>query len=548
MQLGGLGIREILEFGSSNFPDAKIFSYYGSFSVTHTFADVSSRAARLANALGSLGVGSGDRVATFAFNHNQHMEAYLGVPAMGAVLHTLNIRLFPDQLAFIIDDAEDLVIIADNVVAGLILQILPRVPTVKHLVVIGPQIVPGFAEKAAEARPGLQLHDYEELLAAAGDTYDWPDLDETSGAMMCYTSGTTGDPKGVVYSHRSIYLHAVSTMSLYSRRSFSLAQPEGDRALIIVPMFHAAAWGTPYGCWLTGSDMIMPTRFLQAAPLAEMISTFKPTLSSGVPTIWNDLYHYLEEHPADLSCFRFITSGGSATPRSLIDGFLHRYGVPLMSGWGMTETSPICTLAIPPPGTPTERVGDYLETAGKPVAGVMVRLVGDDGQVVPHDGESVGEIEVKGPWITGSYYKLRDAGKFDAGWLRTGDVGSIDAEGYLRIVDREKDVIKSGGEWISSIELENALMAHPRVKEAAVIGVPDEKWFERPLAMVVLTPGGLVTPAELTDFLAGRVAKWWLPERFSFVDELPKTSVGKFDKKVLRAQYERGELEVRSKE
>ncbi len=548
MQLGRLGVKEILEYGSASFPDAKVFSYYGAFTLTHTFADIAGRAARLANALGALGIRRGDRVGTFCFNHNQHLEAYLGVPAMGAVLHTLNIRLFPDQLAFIIKDASDSVIIADNVVAGLLLQVLPQAATVKHLIVIGPPIVPDFAAKVAEAMPGIALHDYEALIAQANDTYEWPECEETQGAMMCYTSGTTGDPKGVVYSHRSIYLHAMSTIQLYSRRAFSLLHPEADRALIIVPMFHAAAWGSPYACWLTGSDMIMPTRFLQAAPLAEMISTFRPTLSSGVPTIWNDLFHYLEEHPSDLSSFRFITSGGSATPRSLIDGFLHSYGVPLMSGWGMTETSPICTLAIPPAGTPQDRVGDYLETAGKAVAGVQLRLVDDNGQVVSHDGKSVGEVQVKGPWITGSYYKLPDPEKFDDGWLRTGDVGSIDAEGYLRIVDRAKDVIKSGGEWISSIELENVLMGHPRVKEAAVIGVPDEKWFERPLAMVVLTPGEPVDPAELIEFLSSRVAKWWLPDRFSFVEELPKTSVGKFDKKVLRAQYERGELAVKTKE
>jgi fatty-acyl-CoA synthase len=286
--------------------------------------------------------------------------------------------------------------------------------------------------------------------------------------------------------------------------------------------------------------MIMPGRFLQAEPLASMIEMFRPTVSSGVPTIWNDLLHYLEEHPTDVSSLRMLTSGGSATPRSLIQEYLDKYGIPVVSGWGMTETSPVCTLAIPPSGTPRERLVDYLETAGKVVPGVELRIVGENQQVQPWDGKALGEIEVRGPWITGGYLDGHGVENFDNGWLRTGDIATVDPEGYVRIVDRTKDVIKSGGEWISSIELENAIMAHPAVAEAAVIAVPDDRWFERPLAFVVVKPGAHVEVVELREFLSSRVAKWWLPERFSFVDAIPRTSVGKFHKKVLREGYQSG--------
>ncbi len=358
--------------------------------------------------------------------------------------------------------------------------------------------------------------------------------------MICYSSGTTGNPKGVVYSHRSTYLHAISALPLYGQRSWNILGSKGDIALIVVPMFHAAAWGAPYACWFTGSTMIMPGRFLQAEPLASMIEMFRPTVSSGVPTIWNDLLHYLEEHPTDVSSLRMLTSGGSATPRSLIQEYLDKYGIPVVSGWGMTETSPVCTLAIPPSGTPRERLVDYLETAGKVVPGVELRIVGENQQVQPWDGKALGEIEVRGPWITAGYMGGHGVENFDDGWLRTGDIATVDSEGYVRIVDRTKDVIKSGGEWISSIELENAIMAHPAVAEAAVIAVPDDRWFERPLAFVVVKPGADLEVAELREFLSTRVAKWWLPERYSFVDAIPRTSVGKFHKKVLREGYQSG--------
>jgi len=546
MQHGTLGVRELFEYGAREFPGAMVYTYLGpDFVADFTFAAIAARTHRLAHALSGLGVKRGDRVATFCFNHHPHLEAYFAIPAMGAVIHTLNLRLFPDQLRFVIQDAQDLVLLADNTVLGLLAPVLPEAPSVRHLVVVGPVLDPGVMESIKRARPDLAVHDYESLLEAAPhDPYPWPELDETEAAMMCYTSGTTGNPKGVVYSHRSIYLHAQMSLPLYGRRAMDLLEPAADTAIIIVPMFHAAAWGAPYACWMTGSTMVMPTRFLQPEPLVEMITRFRPTMASGVPTIWNELARYLETHPADLTCFRSITSGGSATPRALIETYLERHGVALISGWGMTETSPICTLALPPAGTPRNRLPDYFATAGKAVPGVELRIVGEDGAELPRDGTSLGEVEVRGPWITAGYYHLDDRERFHDGWLRTGDMGTIDAEGYLRIADRTKDVIKSGGEWISSIELENQLMAHPAVQEAAVIGVPDEKWVERPLALVVLKAGASVTPEELRAFLAGRVARWWLPERFSFVEEIPKTSVGKFDKKVLRQRYQEGKLTI----
>ncbi len=539
-----LGTRYILDYGSNEFPESRVISYYQDFVITENFRSIASRAARLANALHRLGAKPPDRVATFCFNHNQHLEAYLGIPSMGCVVHTLNLRLFPEQLAYVMNDAEDKIVIVDNIVAPLLFKVLKAVKSLEHLIMIGPPVAPDFLETLHREAPGINLWDYEELIASESDTYPWPHVPEHEAAMMCYTSGTTGAPKGVVYSHRSIYMHAFGTKVLYSRAFFYPDKPEKDIALIVVPMFHAAAWGTPFACWLTGADMIMPTRFLQAEPLAHIISEFRPTVSAGVPTIWNDLFHYLEEHPVDMSCLRFITSGGSATPRSLIEGYLDRYGVPIMSGWGMTETSPVCTLAVPPPGTPRERLADYLETAGKAIAGVELRICGEDGKELARDGQAIGEVEVRGSWITAGYYHDDSDERFHDGWLRTGDMGTISAEGYLKIVDRSKDMIKSGGEWISSIELENAIMSHPSVLEAAVIGVPDERWVERPLAVIVKRPEQDLSPEELAAFLTTRVAKWWIPEKIAFLDNIPRTSVGKFDKKALRQLHVEDKLQV----
>ena len=354
---------------------------------------------------------------------------------------------------------------------------------------------------------------------------------------MCYTSGTTGEPKGVVYSHRSTYLHSLAAAT---GNVFGLS--EHDTVLPVVPMFHANAWGLPYAAWLAGADLLMPGRFLQAEHLARMIEAERPTLAGAVPTIWNDLLSYARLHRLDMTSLRMVACGGSAVPRSLMESYQREFGVRIVQAWGMTETSPLAAIAHPPKGSDPQEEMSWRSKTGRVTAGVEVRVVDDAGTVLPWDGTSVGEIQVRGPWVTGSYYAVDDADKFCDGWLRTGDVAHIDAGGFLQITDRAKDVIKSGGEWISSVDLENALIGHPGVFEAAVIAVPDDRWQERPLACVVRAAESSVTAQELTAFLAPQVAKWWLPERWAFIAEVPKTSVGKFDKKLLRAQYAAGEL------
>jgi fatty-acyl-CoA synthase len=343
----------------------------------------------------------------------------------------------------------------------------------------------------------------------------------------------------VVYSHRSTYLHSFAVTS-----GSALGLHQDDSVLSIVPMFHANAWGTPYAAFMVGADLVMPQQFLQAAPLAAIIATHRPTISAGVPTIWNDLLRYSRTSPVDMSSLRMITAGGAAVPRQMIEQFRDELGVQLVQGWGMTETSPICSLALPPKGIPADEEIVWRSMTGRVVAGVEVRVVAEDGSILPNDGRSVGEFEVRGPWITGSYYGEPTPERFHDGWLRTGDIGSLDPRGYMQISDRTKDVIKSGGEWISSVELENEVMAHPDVVEAAVIAVPDDRWSERPLVAVVLEEGSSTTADQLMAFLAGRVSRWWLPERWAFIDTVPKTSVGKFDKRALRATYADDGFEV----
>ncbi len=503
----------------------------------YTYADFHRRVHRLAHALARIGLQRGERVASLCWNSYRHLELYFAVPCYGAVLHTLNLRLAPDQLAYIVNHAEDRVIFVDASLLPVLDQIQDLIPCVRHIFVLNDVDTP-VSETAL---------DYEEVISASPKTpFAWPDLDENEAAVTCYTSGTTGNPKGVLYSHRALFLHSYG---LCMADTFALS--EKDTALQIVPMFHANGWGIPFAAIMTGARLVFTGRQLQPSDIAQLIENERATFTAGVPTIWMTLYSFLEHSPHDLSSLRLIVCAGSALPRDFIERYAKKYGVPFMLAWGMTETTPIATVMSMKThleALPEREQFDLLARHGFPVAGVDIRIVDEAGEELRWDGETMGELQTRGPWVTSGYYNdSRGDEAFMDGWFRTGDVATIDPEGYIQIMDRTKDLVKSGGEWIPSVDLENALMAHPKVMEAAVIAVPHPKWQERPLACVVPHEHcrSSITREEILDFLATRVAKWWLPDDIVFIDSVPKTSVGKFNKRALRERFANYELPER---
>ncbi len=539
MQDGPLTLRHFVDRAERLFADKVVVTATGAGRERTTYGAWAERTHRLGGALDDLGISEDGRVATFAWNTARHLELYFAAPCTGRVLHTLNIRLFPEQVTYIVNHAEDEIIFVDRSLLGLLVPLLSTFETVKHLVVMddGKGDVPSPDGSAG----GPRVHDYEDLLTAAEPVAFAVD-DERRAASMCYTSGTTGNPKGVVYTHRSTFLHTLGAMA-----AGGLGVMETDRILPVVPMFHANAWGLAHAAVAAGATLVMPGADLSAPSLAALIEEEKVTVAAGVPTIWMAVLPELKGR--DTSALRAIPCGGSAVPRALSEAYRDQTGLPILQAWGMTETSPIASVG---------RIKSTLDvvldddgrahlrtTVGQPSVCVTARIArptgrGEPIEELPWDGEASGELQVSGPWIASAYYNDdRSPESFtDDGWLKTGDVATIDEHGYIRLVDRTKDVIKSGGEWISSVELENELMGHPSVAEAAVIGVPHEKWQERPLACVVLKEPDSVSKDELLEWLAPRVAKWWLPDDIAFVDEIPKTSVGKFSKKDLRAKFE----------
>jgi fatty-acyl-CoA synthase len=486
------------------------------------------RTRRLGGGLDALGVSADGRVGTFAWNTARHLELYFAVPCTGRVLHTLNIRLFAEQLVYVVGHAADEVIFVDRSLLGLLWPLVERMPGVAHVVVMD--------DGTGEVPDDPRIVDYEELLASARPSAFDQVTDERQAASMCYTSGTTGNPKGVVYSHRSVVLHSTGAML-----ADTLAVGEADVVLPVVPMFHANAWGLCQAAVMAGSSLVLPGSDLRPSAIADLIVGERVTLAAGVPTIWMGVLDCLEGR--DTSALSRVVCGGSAVPRALSEAYRQRIGLPILQAWGMTETSPLASVArvrSELAGCSDDELADIRATQGLPVAGVELRIVDPaTGVEQPWDAKSSGEIQVSGAWVASAYYDdPRSSESFAAdGWLRTGDVATVSPEGYIHLVDRTKDVIKSGGEWISSVELENEIMGHPSVAEAAVIAVPSERWMERPVACVVLRAGAALDGEELRAWLADRVAKWWLPDRVVFIDEVPKTSVGKFSKKDLRDRF-----------
>ena len=526
-------VSRILERARTVFPDKDIITRVDGGVHRYTYRELAERVARLSNALAGLGVGEGDRVGTFAWNTYRHLEAYFAAPAMGAVNHTINIRLSADDLVYIINHAGDKVLLIDPDLAPIIEGLASRLETVEHYVIMTDD--PTFATTLPAA------HSYEELLAQASEEWAPVELDEYAPAGLCYTSATTGRPKGVVYSHRSLYLHSMAECM-----ADVMAFSEQDTTMAIVPMFHANCWGFPYSSAMVGANQVMPGARPDPQVICELIDRHRVTLTAGVPTIWVGLLDYLErsDQSYDFSSLRAVFSGGSAIPVSVIRAYQEKLGVNLVHAYGMTEATPIVTLNRLKTGLQDRSDEEKFELAGSQgllVAGLEMKLVDDAGQELPWDGEQRGELLFRGPWIAREYYNdPRSAETYIDGWYHSGDIASVDAEGYIQIGDRVKDMVKSGGEWISSVDLETAIIAHPEVLEAAVIAIPHPTWQERPLACVVAKEESRqsLDKARIMDFIRDKFARWWLPDDVVFIDEIPKTSVGKFDKKVLRERFQ----------
>ncbi|MFZ5634353.1 MAG: long-chain fatty acid--CoA ligase [Bacillota bacterium] len=505
--------------------------YSGTF--RYSYGQFYDRVCKLANVLEGLGIKRGDRVATLAWNTHRHLELYFAIPGIGAVLHTLNLRLFQEQLIYIINHAEDKVIFVDQDLLPILEAIKDKMSTVKHFIIMNDS-----GEMPQTSLSPVSL--YEDLLAGASSRYDFPaDLDEWSTAAMCYTTATTGDPKGVAYTHRALFLHSYACLA-----ADMMGLGERDTVMAVVPMFHANAWGMPFAATWTGSKQVYPGSRPDPRTLCQLIQDEKVTMTAGVPTIWMGILQVMEKEKFDFSSVKAFICGGSAVPLALMKAYDEKLGIPIIHAYGMTETTPLVTLSRtksymdqwPPEEQYAVRVKQ-----GVVAPGLEIRIVGEKGQDLPHDGKTMGELLIRGPWIAGEYYKnpQKSAECMKGGWLYTNDIATIDPEGYVTICDRSKDLIKSGGEWISSVDMENTIMAHPAVAEAAVIAMPHEKWDERPMACVVLKPDykDKVKEEDIINFLAGKMAKWMLPDKVIFIDEIPKTSVGKFNKKELRQKY-----------
>jgi len=514
------------------FPDKLIISRTAENTIHRIpYRDFAKRSRKLADALTKLGMKHGTKVGSFGWNHHRHLEAYFGVPCTGAILHMINIRLSPEHIAYVINHAEDEILLVDDNLFPHLSQLAPMLKTVKHYVIMGDS--KEIPETTLE-----NVHSYEALLEAASDDYEFPeDLDENTPAGMCYTSATTGNPKGVVYTHRGLVLHSYA-LGLAD----SMGIGERDVAMPIVPMFHANAWGMPFAGVFFGTTQVLTGPGFNPALILDLIEQEKVTLTAGVPTIWLAVLKELEQNPRDISSLRAVVSGGSASPKGLIRAFEEKHGVPFIVGYGLTETTPLVSLSVFTSKmddlTMDERI-DMRALQGMTMPGLEVRIVNEDGEVA-WDGKTMGELIIKGPWIASEYYKdERTANAFKDGWFYTGDIAVMTEDGYIKLMDRTADLIKSGGEWISSVDLENALMTHEAVFEAAVVAVPHEKWLERPLACVVLHEGQIADDEmkkQLLSSLEDQFAKWWVPDEVVFLDEIPKTSVGKFLKRALRDQ------------